>query len=592
MRCVVFIFTFLAACGCSAQDGARISGSQFKPELIETLTPSEAQSLIAPVGDLPLNSLKSLRPDVAKVLCEHEGWLHLDGLTSVTPDAATVLALSKSASLTLNGLETLSPEVAERLAKKAGGLSLNGLKILPPQIAHFLSQHKGRLDLDGIKSIDDAALDALCDHEGHVSLQGVRKEVRDLTHARRALLLACDVGVNDFDNLETVSIDAAAALGRKASFLSMPRLKTITVEVARELAKTEHSLYLDGLEEIDAAVAECLAESRGLLPDLGLSGLRSISPEVAAQLGRKKGALYLNGLHTLTPNVAAGLGRHEGGPLALNGLRQLPPEVAAELSQCRGWTYIGVEELEPPAAHALTSGTHYRGIYLTSLSTLSGRLAEALVSNEKVFLELPVLRGEAISPEVSGAFAQSKCMLLRLSGVGEMTDELARDIGFYRCRLELTSVSKLTLEQARLLAANKGLLEFPLIHSLPEDVAKALAGQRGTLKFHSPVSRSMLEALKDHEGTLILCAATHDSRRNPIGGGELFLMPEDVIALCKHRGPLILQDLKRVSGDSLKEFAKRNAPTDLRWLTPMPNGEVLRLLRANANITLPDAAGE
>jgi hypothetical protein len=159
-------------------------------------------------------------------------------------------------------------------------------------------------------------------------------------------------------------------------------------------------------------------------------------------------------------------------------------------------------------------------------------------------------------------------------------------------RLELTNVSQLTLEQARLLAANKGVLEFPLIHSLPDDVAKALAGQRGTLKFHSPVSRSMLEALKDHEGTLILCAATHDSRRNPIGGSEMFLMPEDVIALCKHRGPLILQDLKRLWRDSAKEFAKRNAPTDLSHLTSLPRSDELRLLKANPNITLPESEGE
>lgn len=57
--------------------------------------------------------------------------LRLDGLTTLSPEVASELAMHRGRVLGLDGLTTLSPEIAAQLAKHKGEiLSLNGLKTL------------------------------------------------------------------------------------------------------------------------------------------------------------------------------------------------------------------------------------------------------------------------------------------------------------------------------------------------------------------------------------------------------------------------------------------------------------------------------
>jgi hypothetical protein len=97
---------------------------------------------------LASHKLTSLSPDVAATLvAEHNrktfSILNLDGVTSITPEVAGIIANHKGQTL-LNGLTAITPEVATALARKKGRmgdstfLSLGGLTEITPTVDAIL----------------------------------------------------------------------------------------------------------------------------------------------------------------------------------------------------------------------------------------------------------------------------------------------------------------------------------------------------------------------------------------------------------------------------------------------------------------------
>jgi len=68
--------------------------------------------------------LTSLSPEVADALAKHHGTLSLQGLTSLLPEVAQILA-KHNGTLRLDNLTTLSPETADVVAKHKGVFRLN-----------------------------------------------------------------------------------------------------------------------------------------------------------------------------------------------------------------------------------------------------------------------------------------------------------------------------------------------------------------------------------------------------------------------------------------------------------------------------------
>lgn len=100
-------------------------------------------------GPITLNGVRTISSDVAEALSYHRGWLRLDGLTDLTPTAADHLARRGHPvhlgefynCLSLKGLATLSAETASALARFPGNLRLNGLETLKPRAARILVTH-------------------------------------------------------------------------------------------------------------------------------------------------------------------------------------------------------------------------------------------------------------------------------------------------------------------------------------------------------------------------------------------------------------------------------------------------------------------
>ena len=96
-----------------------------------------------------------------------------DQITALTVEQAKTLAQDKSGRLLLDGLTSLSPEVATELARHEGWLSLNRLDNLSDEAAEALGRHKGYLHLDGLRKISDQAALALARHNGELFLNGL-----------------------------------------------------------------------------------------------------------------------------------------------------------------------------------------------------------------------------------------------------------------------------------------------------------------------------------------------------------------------------------------------------------------------------------
>ena len=111
----------------------------------------------------------------SEALAQHAGTIYLEGLTTITPEVAAALARRKGR-LCL-GLTTISPEVAKALVKHRGHLCLD-VTTLPPAIAkafplavaEVFTKHLGDMDFIGLRTISLDVAKALAKYEGKMYL--------------------------------------------------------------------------------------------------------------------------------------------------------------------------------------------------------------------------------------------------------------------------------------------------------------------------------------------------------------------------------------------------------------------------------------
>ena len=156
------------------------------PELLEKYSPEyfpfasiEALERVCadPPSWLNLSGLTEL-PDGAGKIFSGEYDLNLSGLQTISDEAAEGLA-RHTGSLDLSGPESLSLHAAEFLAKHNGNLYLGGLTEISDEVAQALSKHHGTLTLTGLTSLSDTAAEALSKHDGEVELPSFEDDEAD-----------------------------------------------------------------------------------------------------------------------------------------------------------------------------------------------------------------------------------------------------------------------------------------------------------------------------------------------------------------------------------------------------------------------------
>ena len=142
------------------------------------LSPEAAKSLAFRKGSLSLNGLATISDDVAKALTQYERRLELDVLDILPLETAQELEQDEFFTLLpelhLNGLLALSDESAKALAKHKGlRLHLDGLTMLSDNAAKAFARHRSELQLNGLTTLSDEAVKWMSLHRGSLYLNGL-----------------------------------------------------------------------------------------------------------------------------------------------------------------------------------------------------------------------------------------------------------------------------------------------------------------------------------------------------------------------------------------------------------------------------------
>ena len=488
---------------------------------IKTLTVEEATRLAQQKsGRLLLDGLKSLSAEVATELARHEGWLSLNGLITISEEAAAALGQHKRA-LHLDGLTKISGATAAALAAHRGELSLNGLTAISDDAAKALAGHTGgRLFLNGLTTLSPGAARALSQRKGG----GPTYQMR-------------------LDGLTSLSTAAAAALASIHPHSwngNLPGFKTIPLEVARALAKREHGLSFEGLTQLADEAAIVLGKKlSGNLP-----ALASLSPALAKVIAQSRGNLVLNSLTTLSDEAAKALTENaqNRGALFLNGLTKLSPEAARSICRREGYLYLNglttiPDEVLKALAEHKSPGYARPIVYFDGLTTLSDEGATVLASWPKWSGELPVL--PTLSEHGAAAFASSRYFRGNLPAVKTLSVEATRALAQRNGNLSLDGLTSLTGEAAAALAEHHGgTLSLDGLKTLPDKAAAALATHDGWLSIDGLVvlSPGAAKALAQHRGDWLFL------------DGLTSLSDEAAKSLAQHRGAVSLRGLNKYVG--------------------------------------------
>jgi len=249
---------------------------------VTELTIEQATEFVGTQGDLELSYLHTLSPQVADLLARSNGAILLNGLTSLSPESAASLS-QQDAFLELNGLTELPLDTALALITPTSprALSLRGLQAISDEIAELMGNNSGYLRLSGLEVVTDRQIELLSAHRGYLGLSGLKQ----------------------------LSERAARALGQHKGLLGLNGLKTLSPEVAKALAEHDQFMRMDGIETISDEVAVALAQHKG---PLGLHGVTTLSDAAAETLARHDGTIYLMGMETLSDKATALLRANPG----------------------------------------------------------------------------------------------------------------------------------------------------------------------------------------------------------------------------------------------------------------------------------------
>lgn len=466
-----------------ATDGLDVSVAEalaaFEGELcldLYEITDDLAEHLSQHSGRLVLSGVERVSATVASILSEHDGPLAMWNLIEVPLQIAETLALNADDGIELPSVESLSADVANKLAMCDGTLRLDGLIDISTPVAKALAGHAGDLCLEGIEWISEDAASALAEHDGplfmpnlvHLPLDLARAfvrfpaddelvldEVQDLS-AEVATVLSRYGGAISLDGLSELNEDVAAALATHEGRLSLNGINSLSEDAARALASHKGPLELSGLSELSKSLCVSLTQWH---EDLELASLNDLSVECAEVLSCHGGDLFLDGLSDLSLEAALALAKH-CGTLSLDGLTEISVDLARALATHDGWycelSLGGITELEAETAREFAP---LRGVLaLDGLAAMPSDVAEALSTCQARRLTLNGI------PWISAAAAEKLsgfCGDLELNGLQNISRQVAEHLAQHRGRLAIQGLREIASEVEGILVSHEGELVLP-----------------------------------------------------------------------------------------------------------------------------------
>lgn len=346
---------------------------------------------------LDLDHIQEIDPEVATILSQTQGLLSLDGLTTLDEPTAKALASNKELAVSLNGLIDLSPQVASALGK-VSYLELN--KLQPShQVLAELGNVSSTLKLDSLQTLDTQVAASLSKIPFRLSLNGIK----------------------------TITAEAAQILATSKALIDMNKIEILSDQAAEEFAKHMGGWSLEGLQQLHhVALTKTLAQQRTAI---NLPYADNISIECLAALVRKTSH------HKL-------------------GLRTLSDEQAHLLAQCGRLILPRIERLSDEQIEIFVNSDCR--FDLPGLKELwDARLAARLVKNSGAMLDLR--RVEAMPEEVIREISQGTAILL-LNNLRSLNVTMAKDLSHYKGNLNLSGLREMSDEIADIFASRKKTL--------------------------------------------------------------------------------------------------------------------------------------
>jgi hypothetical protein len=269
---------------------------------LATLNEEAATILAQRPGRLRLWGLKSVTPEVAAALVSHDGdRLELNGIKEISPATARALAKGRRSWGISVGLIDLPPEIAAILAEFRYDLDFPYLETLSLESAKAIAEHgevvqRGSetvgptLDL-GKARLTPAIAEALLTHDGPLSLNRLQKlepGVGDILAKHKFPVLLMLEEIDSVPLARKIFSD-----GHRSS--SVARLRTMSPEIATEYARLDPGEIL-ALETLTPEAATALgAGSRSI----ALRGVTHLTPELARALTDRQPPVYLFGISSV-----------------------------------------------------------------------------------------------------------------------------------------------------------------------------------------------------------------------------------------------------------------------------------------------------
>jgi hypothetical protein len=382
----------------------------------------------------------------------------------------------------------LSPEMARELVKKSTlklGLDLDHIQEIDPEVATILSQTKGVLSLDGVTTLDEVSAKALASNK------------------------QLSVSLN---SLVELSPQVASALG-KLSYLELNKLKP-NHQVVAELGNVSSTLKLDSLESLDAQAAASLSR---IPFRLSLNGIKTITAEAAQQLAPSKALIEMNKIAMLSDQAAEELSKHMGGWSLEGLQQLHHVALAKTLAQQRTAINLPLaDDISLECLAALVTKTNYHQLGLRTLTDEQARLLVQCdrlllpriesISQEQIeiFLnsacrfDLPGLK-ELSDARLAARLTKNAGAMLDLRRVEAMPEEVIREISQGTAILLLNNLRSLNVTMAKDLSHYKGNLNLSGLREMSDEIADIFASREKTLFLSTelkltPEAKKRLEA--------------------------------------------------------------------------------------------------
>jgi len=284
----------------------------------------------------------------------------------------------------------------------------------------------------------------------------------------------------------------------------------------------------------------------------------------------------LDGIQTLTVEQAEGLAKkssYYGG--SLSSLSTITADVAEALATWKADLRLrGLADISADAAASLAK--HKRGGLELGLRTVSTEVAEALSRHEGEWLCLPELT--MLSDAQAEAFGKHGGRQLILGGLATLSPEQAAALAKHGGSLAL-GVAAITPEAAVALATHRGPGLTLGLTTISDDVVAALASRDGDLSLPglATISEADAKALAQHKGRLKL-------------DGLTALSNSAAMELARHEGSLSLDGLAAISDEVASALASQTGGLSLGGLTSLTDGQAEALATCKGGLNLDGVA--